>query len=160
MVFESFSNLVMWRAHFLDADKLLMKFGSVENIKQDSPAVQVANQVVFFVLYSISQEIVVGVYESSSPELLELYHSSDGFRGNAHDDFGLYLSLTSVEFLPTTVVNNKYARETTAQHIYTVKKARNGGFVALTDVQATTSQQARSCDIAYESSIIFSFCLF
>lgn len=94
---------------------------------------------------------VVGVYESSSPDFLDLYHRTDAFRGSSFDD----------EFLPTTIVNNKYAREITAQQIYTVKKARNGGFVLVCLMyQSTTSYQAYSRHITHESSIILPLCIF
>ena len=53
------------------------------------------NQIAFFVIYSISQGRVTQVFESSSQELLALYHETDAFRGNALNDR---------EFLSTTVV--------------------------------------------------------
>lgn len=34
MVFDSFSNLVMWRVHFLAADTLMLKFGTLENVNK------------------------------------------------------------------------------------------------------------------------------
>jgi hypothetical protein len=88
MIFKAFEALVMWRAHFLDADTLLLKFGVLENLMQAKPVEPITNQAVYFVMYSTSQGFVTGVYESSSTELLELYYKNDGFRGNGHDDFG------------------------------------------------------------------------
>lgn len=32
LLFEQFSSLIMWRVHFMDADTLLLKFGTMENI--------------------------------------------------------------------------------------------------------------------------------
>jgi len=136
MVYDLFTKLVMWRVHFMDDDTILLKFGTVDNIMYRQNTEPITNQIVFFVVYSLQSTQVTGVYESSSPELFTLYNNSDNFRGNAFNEN---------EFLPTTVSNNKYARDITEQHMYTVKKARNGGAIqAMKRVLATLPMNPQS----------------
>ncbi|KAJ3089836.1 acid phosphatase det1, partial [Quaeritorhiza haematococci] len=75
--------------------------------------------VAFFVMYNIKTTQVVGVYENTSPELLQMFESSDLFRGCPFID-------DPVHFV-SSPSNNEYAREVVRKQIYAVKKARNGG---------------------------------
>ncbi|KAJ3397366.1 phosphatidylinositol-4- kinase [Lobulomyces angularis] len=120
LTFDLFASLVMWRVHFLDEAHLMFKFGTIDNIMYRNNPEPVNGQTVFFVIYSLISTRVIGVYESSSLEFLKIYEKSDCFRGLAHDEDA---------FLNTTFSNNKYARDIVYQHMYTVKKARNGGAV-------------------------------
>lgn len=119
LVAGMFSKLVMWRCQFLDADKLLLKFGAEENVvgKADPPVSQTA----FFVIYEISSTNVLGVYESTSDDLLHMYETNPAFRGVP------FLS-DPAQFVPA-VANSLWARETAARQMHAVWKAKNGGWV-------------------------------
>jgi hypothetical protein len=112
-----FSNLVMWRCQLLDADTLLIKFGTEENVigKADPPFLQSA----FFVIYAIASTEVLGVFESTSDDLLRMYETNHAFRGVPH------LS-DPAQFVPA-ISNSLWVRDAAARQMHAVWKAKNGG---------------------------------
>ncbi|KAI8894494.1 De-etiolated protein 1 Det1-domain-containing protein [Globomyces pollinis-pini] len=118
LTFSYFSSLVMWRMQFLDSDKILIKFGSINNIAGRASDSTVA-YTAFFVFYCISSTKVLGVYENSSAELYEMYENWDCFRPPANPDVPFYYT--------TTPSNNQYVRDMVRKNMYAVQKARNGG---------------------------------
>ncbi|KAI9010101.1 De-etiolated protein 1 Det1-domain-containing protein [Hyaloraphidium curvatum] len=134
-----FQGLVMWRCQFLDANRLLIKFGAEENVVGKASRLRVgrcpsshpddvpkadppANQTSFFVIFDIPTSTVLGAYDSSSDELLRLYETVPGFRGVPHP-------ADPAHFVPS-VANSLHAREAAARQMHAVWKAKNGGILA------------------------------
>ncbi|KAI8926323.1 De-etiolated protein 1 Det1-domain-containing protein [Entophlyctis helioformis] len=115
-----FLSLVMWRTQFLDRHSLLIKYGSAEMAigrGLSRPSVSSATNSAFFVIYSIREGRVVGVYENNSVDMLRMAVSwgtlfCDGSHGSE---------------MGTWVHNNVHARESVERSMYAVCQARNGG---------------------------------
>lgn len=77
--FEQFKSLRMWKMQLLNEDHLLIKYTSEEVVTQKSN--EPNNQISFFVIYNITDSLVIAVYENTSQQLLELFENfCDMFR--------------------------------------------------------------------------------
>ncbi|KAL2914408.1 acid phosphatase det1 [Polyrhizophydium stewartii] len=149
LVYPHISSLVMWRMQFLDRRHILIKLGSIDNVTGTTPEPS-TGYTSFFAIYSLDTTQVLGVFENNSQELFEMFEKWDCFRGTAYNN--------PIQ-LATRPSNNEYARELVRRHMYTVRKARNGGFSqAIKRVLSSLPINAQSfSDSAYFDNSLFSY---
>lgn len=110
LTFKHFELLLLSRMQFIDRETILLKYTAANKIMREE-STSGSNYTAFFVVYSLRSTQVLGVYENSSTEFLQLYLKFD-FR-------------TSGLNSPS---RNKYSRLLIDQTLYSVSKARNGGY--------------------------------
>eukprot|EP00249_Psilotum_nudum_P024049 c29072_g2_i1 orf=417-3116(-) len=77
--FQHYVDLVMWKVQFLDRYHLLIKFGSADGVVPRNS--EASHQTAFFAVYNLESTEVVGFYQNSSDDFLQLYeHFCDHFR--------------------------------------------------------------------------------
>jgi hypothetical protein len=115
LMFSYFTNLVMWKAQFLDSDNLIIKYGTIQNVVGKMEC----NSQTYFVFYCISKAHVFGVYDSSSQDMLDMFFDYDFFRNCSFpEDPYMGISIPS---------NSSHAKELVQRQIYTIQQSRNGG---------------------------------
>ena len=112
-----FENLLLWRVHFVDSDRFLIKFGNQDAIVGRSAESSVT-QTAFFVLYNYKTTLVENIFENSSRDFLDYYTAFDIHLGNRTNSMQGFVSGPS---------NDAFALKARDQQMYAVTKARNGG---------------------------------
>ncbi|KYR01750.1 hypothetical protein DLAC_11493 [Tieghemostelium lacteum] len=117
-LFQQYSNLVMWKMQSLDAQHLLIKFGTIEGLM--GRFTDFCNQICFFVVYNIETSEIIGVYENSNKEFANTFEQfCEHFRACSCPS-GL------IKFR-STCSNNSYVREHLVKQKLAVVNARYGG---------------------------------
>lgn len=85
--FDHFRNLKLWKMQLLDEDHLLLKYAVANVVTMKTP--EPNSHTSFFVIYNISEAIVLAVFENTAEEMLTLLESySDYFRNTKlHNQF-------------------------------------------------------------------------
>ena len=119
--FDQLKDLLLCKVQFLDEAHLLVKMGSVDVLaaNKSNSIESASSHGALFVVYNVNSTMVVGAYENTSRELLDLFeHFCDYFRVSSFSKPLSYISSCG---------NNAFGRDTLRKLQYAVKHARNGG---------------------------------
>lgn len=117
--FQHYVDLVMWKVQFLDRYHLLIKFGSVDGVVSHN--LDTSHQTAFFVIYNFESTEILGFFQNSSEELLQLFE-------HYYDHFRVAPSYPSYMRFISSYSNNKSAREQFRKQKAACNNTKPGGY--------------------------------
>ncbi|KAJ1919908.1 hypothetical protein H4219_001688 [Mycoemilia scoparia] len=122
--FPQYEDMLLWKAQFIDLNRLLLKYAPIQNILLRGSASSVSHTPMLLVEYDIFQAKIINVYEGSSPMAYSmLIQRQDELRKAMETDS----RSTPDHWMTATPSNDLYLHSTFFQTQASIRKSRMGG---------------------------------